>query len=355
MLRDRRRDIHARIVEVMEELYAERLGEQIERLAHHAVRGELREKSVHYLREAGGKAAARSALADARTWFEEALRPSRHCRRPATLEQGFEIRLELRPVLRQLGEGQQMLEHLRDAEALATQLKDDRRLGLVSAFMVTVHSSVDQLDEALATGARALEIAERLGDKKLRCLATSYLEQAYCYRGEYRRAVELATDNLAALPADWNNEYLGMSVPASVFARAWLIMSLAELGRFAEAAKYETEVIRIAEPTGICLYDRLGPFRRQHAPAPQRRLDEGAFAGRTLDRDDPDRKCRHPPAVGDCLVRLGAGPDRRNGRGVEPGPGGRATPRASGGARDRRPSRLGLSRRRSRLPAAWPA
>ena len=40
-----------------------------------------------------------------------------------------------------------------------------------------------------------------------------------------------------------------MSVPASVFARAWLIMSFAELGRFTEAAKHETEVIRIAEPT----------------------------------------------------------------------------------------------------------
>jgi tetratricopeptide (TPR) repeat protein len=40
-----------------------------------------------------------------------------------------------------------------------------------------------------------------------------------------------------------------MAVPASVFSRAWLIMSLAELGRFVEAAKYEAEAIQIAEPT----------------------------------------------------------------------------------------------------------
>jgi tetratricopeptide (TPR) repeat protein len=38
-------------------------------------------------------------------------------------------------------------------------------------------------------------------------------------------------------------------VPASVFDRAWLVMSLGELGRFAEAAKYEEEAFRIAEPT----------------------------------------------------------------------------------------------------------
>jgi class 3 adenylate cyclase/tetratricopeptide (TPR) repeat protein len=250
VLRERRRDIHARIVEAIEQLYADRLGEQIERLAHHAVRGELQEKAVHYLRQAGGKAAAQSALLDARIWFEQALgilKSLPECR--ATLEQEFEIRLELRPVLRRLGEGRQMLEHLRDAEAVAKRLKDDRRRGLVCAFMTTVHSTLDELDEALATGSRALEIAQCLGDLRLRILTTSYLEQAYCYRGEYERAVEFATNNLAALPSDWVNENFGMTVPASIFDRAWLIMSLAELGRFAEAARYEAEVIGIAEPT----------------------------------------------------------------------------------------------------------
>ena len=142
-----------------------------------------------------------------------------------------------------------MLEHLREAEALAERLKDDRRRGRVCAFMTTVHSTLGELDEALATGTRALEIAGRLGDLRLRILATSYLEQAHYYRGEYEHVVELATDNLAALPADWVHEYFGMAAPASVYARAWLVMSLAELGRFAEAAKYEAEAIRLAEPT----------------------------------------------------------------------------------------------------------
>ena len=61
--------------------------------------------------------------------------------------------------------------------------------------------------------------------------------------------VELATDNLAALPADWVYEYFGIAAPASVYDRSWLVMSLAELGRFAEAAEYEAEAIRLAEPT----------------------------------------------------------------------------------------------------------
>src|SRR5262249_8841698 len=62
VLQDRRRRLHARIVPAIEALYPERLEEQIEHLAHHAVRGELHEQAVTYLRQAGLKAAARSAL-----------------------------------------------------------------------------------------------------------------------------------------------------------------------------------------------------------------------------------------------------------------------------------------------------
>jgi tetratricopeptide (TPR) repeat protein len=250
LLQQRRRDTHARVVDAMEKLYADRLGEHAERLAHHAVRGELKDKAVHYLHLAGDKAAARSALADARSCFEEALGILKELpESQATLERGFEIRLDLRPVLRQLGEGRRQLEHLREAEIIATQLKDDRRRGQVCAFMTTVQSTLDDLDEALDSGSRALEIAERLHDVPLRIIATSFLEQAHCYRGDYERVVALATNNLDTLPADSINAHFGMAVPASIFDRAWLVMSLAELGRFAEAAKYEAEAIRIAEPT----------------------------------------------------------------------------------------------------------
>src|SRR5712691_7583248 len=115
--------------------------------------------------------------------------------------------------------------------------------------MTSTHSLLGELDEALRTGTRALEIAARLGDLRLRILTTTYLEQAHYYRGEYERVVELATDNLAALPAEWVYEYFGNAAPASVYDRSWLVMSLAELGRFAEAAEYEAEAIRLAEAT----------------------------------------------------------------------------------------------------------
>src|SRR3989449_259913 len=250
LLQEQRRGLHARVVAALETLYRDRLGEQIEGLAHHALRGELGERAVPYLRQAGLKAAARSALPDARAWFEQALglltaMPESE----ATLQQAFEIRLELRPVLNQLGEVRQQLERLREAEVLAQRLNDERRLGRVYAFSTNIHALLGELDEARASGTRALAIARELGDLELRILATTYLEQVQYFRGEYERVVELATDNLAALPADRVYEYLGSSAPASIYDRFWLVVSLAQLGRFAEAAEYEAEAIRLAEST----------------------------------------------------------------------------------------------------------
>ena len=177
LLQERRRALHAQIVAAIETLHRDRLHEHIERLAHHALHGDLREKAVNYTRQAALKAAARSALSDARAWFEHALSVLETLPGSAsTLEQAFDIRVELRVVLAQLGEPRRMLERLREAEALAERLDDDPRRGRVCAFMTNAHSLLGELDAAFAAGSRALEIAGRLGDLRLRILTTSFLE-----------------------------------------------------------------------------------------------------------------------------------------------------------------------------------
>lgn len=93
VLRERRRAIHARVVDAIERLYADRLAEQVERSAYHAVQGTLNEKAVHYLREAGAKSATRAALPDARAWFEQALDVLKSLpENQAVLEQALDVR-----------------------------------------------------------------------------------------------------------------------------------------------------------------------------------------------------------------------------------------------------------------------
>jgi tetratricopeptide (TPR) repeat protein len=247
---ERCRVLHARTFAALERLHGDRLAERVEELAHHALRGDLREKAVEYLRQAARKAAGRSSLRDARVRFEQALDVLDTLpETPSTLEQAFEIRLELRPVLSLIGEVRRTLELLREAEVFADRLGDDRRRARVCALVTNVHSQLAELDEAVATGTRALDIAGRLGDTSLRIPTTTYLEQAYYYRGEYERVIDLAAGNLAMLPANCVYEHFGLPAPASVYDRWLLVLSLAELGRFTEASTYEAELIRLAEPS----------------------------------------------------------------------------------------------------------
>ncbi len=74
LLHERRRALHARIVDAIERVHAARLADHVERLADHALRGEVWDKAVRYLRDAVNRQAARSAYHEALSSFEAALR-----------------------------------------------------------------------------------------------------------------------------------------------------------------------------------------------------------------------------------------------------------------------------------------
>jgi class 3 adenylate cyclase/tetratricopeptide (TPR) repeat protein len=250
LLHDRRRVLHERIVEAIECRHPDRLGEHAERLAHHALKGELREKAAHYLRQAGLKATQRSALLEAVIWLEQAqsvLRALPESR--SKLEREFEICFDQRTALLQLGHARQVLICMLEAGRVAEKLNDDRRRGRVGAFVTNIHSLLSQPAEALASGTKALAVAQMLGDSELSIFATSFLGQAHYFRGEYERVVELTTGNLATLAAGRDYEHAGTGALLSVYDRCWLVTSLAQLGRFAAAAARQAEAFRLAEPT----------------------------------------------------------------------------------------------------------
>jgi class 3 adenylate cyclase/tetratricopeptide (TPR) repeat protein len=248
ILQERRRELHARIVEAIETLHHDRLGEQVELLAHHAARGELHEKAVSFLFQAGMKAARHSAPRSAQTSFGEALDllkglPDNRSR----LEQSFEIRLELHTVLRNLGKTRKALQRLREAEALAETLNDERGRGRVCALMASLNCLHGELDDALDNGARALTIAERMGDSASRIETETHLTMVHYYRCEYERVVTLATATLEAMVDGL--VYYAANVPGPIYVQRWLVRSLSELGRFAEADPLAHEMVRLAEAT----------------------------------------------------------------------------------------------------------
>jgi DNA-binding SARP family transcriptional activator/predicted ATPase len=171
LLRERQRALHARIVDSMETLYADRLAEQVERLAHHAARGDLGEKAVGYLRQAGAKAFANSAHTDALSYFTQALEllaklgPG-HAR---DLEE-LSLRLALGPAL-QTTRGYATPE-VEQNYARARQLADEigapvqRFQALWGMWLVASHRA--SADTALELGRELLALTERFDDPALR-------------------------------------------------------------------------------------------------------------------------------------------------------------------------------------------
>ena len=144
LLRERRRALHGRIVDAIERLYPDRLSEQVERLAYHALWGGIWEKAVTYSRQAGAKAFERSANREAVTYFEQALQALQHLPESHdTREQSIDLRCHLRQALVPLGELGRIYDILQEAERLATALDDQPRLGRVPPICLnTIGSGV---------------------------------------------------------------------------------------------------------------------------------------------------------------------------------------------------------------------
>jgi predicted ATPase len=125
LLQERRHVLHARIVEALEVLAGDRVAEQVERLAHHALRGEVWAKALAYCRQAGEKTMARSAHREAVGYFDQALSALSHL--PETRDTNtlaIDLRLALRTALFPSGDSGRILAALREAEALAAALDD---------------------------------------------------------------------------------------------------------------------------------------------------------------------------------------------------------------------------------------
>jgi tetratricopeptide (TPR) repeat protein len=248
LLHERRRTLHAHLVEALEVLAGDRRDDQVERLAHHALRGEVWPKALAYGRQAGDKAQTRSAYREAVVYYEQALNTLPHLpEQRNTREQAIDLRLALRTALFPSGDFGRILAALREAEALAAALDDPHRLAQVSFFLSNYFYNMGAHDQAIAAGQRALALATAGGDVVLCALANRYLGGAYLYQGDYRRAIDCLRQAVTFFDGVWRRERLGQVILPAVNSRAWLAWCHAELGTFAEGRSRGDEGLQIAE------------------------------------------------------------------------------------------------------------
>ena len=248
LLQERRRSLHAQIVEALETLAGERVAEQVDHLAHHTLRGEMWDKALVYCRQAGEKAMARSAHREAVECLEQALSALTHLPETRdTREQAIDLRLALRTALQPSSDLGRILACLREAEVLAEVLDDHRRLGQVSGFLSFHFHLMGAHDQAIASAQRALALATASGDVVLQALANRYLGGAYYTQGDHRRAIDYFRQTVESLDGAQRHERFGQLYLPTVASRAFLAESHAELGMFAEGRTLGEEGLRIAE------------------------------------------------------------------------------------------------------------
>jgi class 3 adenylate cyclase/tetratricopeptide (TPR) repeat protein len=248
LLQERRRVLHARIVEALETRGGERLAEQVKRLAQHAFQGEVWEKALTYFRHAGEEAIVRSAHREAVTCFERALEALQHLPEGRDMmEQAMTLCLALRSVLQPLGEFAQLYVILRKAEALAETLDDRRRLGQIASHISNYFWWSGDPARAVAYGQRAVTLATPSGDVAFQASLRFQLGLAYHALGDYARSIALHSEVMASLTGDLLYKHPITPNLTSVTSRTMLVWGLAERGAFAEGRTHGAEGVRIAE------------------------------------------------------------------------------------------------------------
>jgi class 3 adenylate cyclase/tetratricopeptide (TPR) repeat protein len=245
---ERRREIHQRVVLAIEKIYAGRIGEQVERLADHALRGKLQEKAVTYLRQAGAKAADREAYPEAVILFEQALEALAGLpQSDEAVQKAIDIRFDIRNVLQPLGDRDRIASRLREAEELANQIGDRQRNGWVQSYLTEQFWMLGRYRESIEAGERALAVAKSLSDLPLQVVTNLPLGLAHHTRGDYKNAREHFGWNAVHLEGSLASQRFGMFVLPAAFSRSFVAWGLADTGQFSEAFNVGEDALRIAE------------------------------------------------------------------------------------------------------------
>jgi class 3 adenylate cyclase/tetratricopeptide (TPR) repeat protein len=253
LLREQSRALHTRILDAMQRLHPGRLGEKVERFAHHAFRAELWDAAAEYARSAGRRALLASANTEAVQHLEQALVALGHLpQTDAVLQRTVGIRLTLRDALWSLGRIERLREHLHEAEIAARRLDDRRALGRVICYQCHYLWTVGDLDQALAAGDHALTIATALDDALLIAETQLYSGVVFMAQGECERTVQVLEQALLSLArASDPNVGLGRrGIALALLARSFLTRALTTLGRFDEGIAHGETAVRLAEASG---------------------------------------------------------------------------------------------------------
>ncbi len=190
MVERTRERVHERILAALES--DESWRDQPDKLCYHATRAKDWAKAFAYGRSVARKSVARSAFADATSYFEIAM--DALDRTPISLEretEAIDLRIEARMAFMGSGRIAEWLDLGKEAERRANTIDDlGRKVAAVSVIAAAQNFYGTPL-EAIATGEQAVRLAEEWGNPGWLNFAEYGLGQAYFIAGRYREAEQM--------------------------------------------------------------------------------------------------------------------------------------------------------------------
>jgi class 3 adenylate cyclase/tetratricopeptide (TPR) repeat protein len=251
ILADRRLALHAAIVEAVEQLYASRLAEHVETLAHHATRGGLTGKALTYLREAGTRAVARSANREAVDFLERALaligeRPET----PDTMSEALDIRIALgTPLIILHGPtAAPVQDNYRAALDLVDRLGDASRRFLVLWGLWYIRFTSGEYRPAVEAGHQLLDVATHGKDASRLLEAHHSLWPTLVAMGQPVQAIPHIERGIALYDAAHHTSLIQLygGHDPGVCCRYYLALAQWLLGEPDQALATEDEAVRLA-------------------------------------------------------------------------------------------------------------
>jgi DNA-binding winged helix-turn-helix (wHTH) protein/tetratricopeptide (TPR) repeat protein len=237
LLREPRRQLHARIARVLEDDFPAVATTSPATLAHHHGEAGALDKAVRFWSKAGYLSLGRSAMVEASVQFGKAL--DLLTRLPVTDERNareIDLRLLLCQAYQMRGEMKPMIDTLIATAGLAKALGDGGRLALATAQLAAAQWTNGQHNAAAESAISALAYAKRDSKLPLQIYANFTLANARFGQGRVSDAIALHENIVETLKYhELEGQRLGWIALPSVMSRAFLSWYLIEKGEFGKA------------------------------------------------------------------------------------------------------------------------
>jgi len=222
----RRKELHRRAGEVLEQIYPEQRGELVSALAYHFRLGEEWQRAADYAMRAGAQAVKVYAMSEAIEHYENAYEALTKIP-DASPEQLCDAILGWTPAALKLKPYQEVVDRLEEAEKIARELDDEARLTRVLHWIANAYISNGFPSRGMPALLESYQLAERLGDERLTLVATFWMTAGMIDRDPRGGLQQLEYVGEAA------HKYRRYELEAHALAKK--AIAHARLGEFAEA------------------------------------------------------------------------------------------------------------------------